>query len=99
VLRDEGEAYASNLRQAGVSVTAVRFEGMIHDFVMLNALANTQAAHDAMVLTKQHAPRGVRQSKPRRSMRARSCVLMGRSPVRIGVERTSGRQGEYGESP
>jgi acetyl esterase/lipase len=51
VLRDEGEAYASNLRQAGVPVTAVRFEGMIHDFVMLNALANTQAAHGAMVLT------------------------------------------------
>jgi len=51
VLRDEGEAYASNLRQAGVQVTAVRFEGMIHDFVMLNDLANTQAAHGAMVLT------------------------------------------------
>jgi len=51
VLRDEGEAYASNLRQAGVRVTAVRFEGMIHDFVMLNDLANTQAAHGAMVLT------------------------------------------------
>jgi acetyl esterase len=50
VLRDEGEAYASKLREAGVSVTAVRFEGMIHDFVMLNALANTQAAHGAMVL-------------------------------------------------
>jgi acetyl esterase/lipase len=36
--------------QAGVPVTAVRFEGMIHDFVMLNALADTQAAHGAMVL-------------------------------------------------
>ena len=51
VLRDEGEAYASKLREADVPVTAVRFEGMIHDFVMLNALANTQAAHGAMVLT------------------------------------------------
>jgi acetyl esterase/lipase len=51
VLRDEGEAYASKLREAGVPVTAVRFEGMIHDFVMLNALADTQAAHGAMVLT------------------------------------------------
>lgn len=50
VLRDEGEAYASKLRAAGVPVTAVRFEGMIHDFVMLNALANTQAAQGAMVL-------------------------------------------------
>jgi acetyl esterase/lipase len=51
VLRDEGEAYATNLRQAGVPVTAVRFEGMIHDFVMLNALAKTQSAHAAMILT------------------------------------------------
>ena len=50
VLRDEGEAYAGNLRRAGVPVTAVRFEGMIHDFVMLNALAKTQSAHGAMVL-------------------------------------------------
>lgn len=51
VLCDEGEAYASKLRHAGVPVTAVRFEGMIHDFLMLNTLANTQAAHGAMVLT------------------------------------------------
>ncbi len=44
MLRDEGEAYANKLRQAGVPVTAVRFQGIIHDFVMLNALARTQAA-------------------------------------------------------
>src|SRR5713226_9587134 len=43
VLRDEGEAYANKLRQAGVRVTAVRFQGTIHDFVMLNALAHTAA--------------------------------------------------------
>jgi acetyl esterase len=44
VLRDEGEAYASKLRAAGVAVTAVRYEGIIHDFVMLNALRGTHAA-------------------------------------------------------
>lgn len=44
VLRDEGEAYANKLREAGVPVTAVRFQGIIHDFVMLNALAKTEAA-------------------------------------------------------
>lgn len=48
VLRDEGEAYASKLRQAGVAVTAVRYQGMIHDFVMLNALRETHAARAAI---------------------------------------------------
>jgi acetyl esterase len=50
VLRDEGEAYASKLREAGVHVTAVRFLGTIHDFVMLNALAQTAAARGAIAL-------------------------------------------------
>jgi acetyl esterase len=50
VLRDEGEAYANKLRQAGVRVTAVRFQGTIHDFVMLNALAHTAAARGAIAL-------------------------------------------------
>ena len=48
VLRDEGEAYASKLRQAGVPVTAVRYEGTIHDFVVLNALRQTNAAKAAI---------------------------------------------------
>jgi acetyl esterase/lipase len=48
VLRDEGEAYAKKLRQAGVPVTAVRYQGIIHDFVMLNALRDTHAAHAAI---------------------------------------------------
>jgi acetyl esterase/lipase len=48
VLRDEGEAYASKLRQAGVPVTAVRHQGIIHDFVMLNALRETHAAQAAI---------------------------------------------------
>jgi acetyl esterase len=50
VLRDEGEAYANKLRQAGVRVTAARFQGIIHDFVMLNALAETAAARGAIAL-------------------------------------------------
>lgn len=48
VLRDEGEAYANKLRQAGVPVTAVRYQGVIHDFVMLNALRGTHAAEAAI---------------------------------------------------
>jgi acetyl esterase len=43
VLRDEGEAYAHKLMQAGVPVTATRYLGTIHDFVMLNALSDTPA--------------------------------------------------------
>ncbi|WP_113702480.1 alpha/beta hydrolase [Nonomuraea lactucae] len=48
VLRDEGEAYANKLRAAGVAVTAVRYQGVIHDFVMLNALRGTHAAEAAI---------------------------------------------------
>jgi acetyl esterase/lipase len=46
-LRDEGEAYARKLKEAGVGVTAIRYNGLIHDFVLLNALRqlpDTQAA-------------------------------------------------------
>ncbi|MFF7609962.1 alpha/beta hydrolase fold domain-containing protein [Streptomyces parvulus] len=50
VLRDEGEAYANKLRAAGVPVTAVRYQGIIHDFVMLNALRGTHAAGSAIDL-------------------------------------------------
>ncbi len=50
VLRDGAEAYANKLREAGVAVTAARFQGTIHDFVMLNALAQTTATRGAMLL-------------------------------------------------
>lgn len=48
VLRSEGEAYAQKLRMADVDVTAVRFQAIIHDFVMLNALDQTKACRSAM---------------------------------------------------
>lgn len=50
VLRDEGEAYAHKLIAAGVRVTAVRFHGTIHDFVLLNAIATTPASVGAVNL-------------------------------------------------
>jgi acetyl esterase len=43
VLRDEGEAYAAKLREAGVDVTAVRVLGMVHDFLMLDSLREANA--------------------------------------------------------
>jgi acetyl esterase len=44
ILRDEGEAYGRKLEQAGVNVLSVRYNGMIHDFGMLNGLAETAQA-------------------------------------------------------
>jgi acetyl esterase/lipase len=43
VLRDEGEAYGRKLDEAGVTVTTVRYDGMIHDFGLLNGLAQEPA--------------------------------------------------------
>lgn len=48
VLRDEGEAYAHKLNAAGVTVTAVRHLGTIHDFLMLNDLSETPACRNAV---------------------------------------------------
>ena len=48
VLRDEGEAYAAKLREAGVPVTTVRFDGTIHDFMLLNSLSETRATRAAI---------------------------------------------------
>jgi acetyl esterase len=48
VLRDEGEAYGRKLRAAGIDVTATRYEAVIHDFVMLNPLRETNGAGAAI---------------------------------------------------
>ena len=53
VLRSEGEAFGERLRCAGVEVTAVRVQGTIHDFVMLNALDQTNACRTAMDASTQ----------------------------------------------
>jgi acetyl esterase len=48
ILRDEGEAYADKLSAAGVRVTSVRYNETIHDFVMLNPIADTPATRSAI---------------------------------------------------
>jgi acetyl esterase len=48
VLRDEGEAYARKLDEAGVDVTCVRYNGAIHDFALLNALRTVPSTDAAL---------------------------------------------------
>ncbi len=50
VLRDQGEAYADKLREAGVPTTSVRFNGTIHDFMRLNALRDSESTLAAITL-------------------------------------------------
>lgn len=47
VLRDEGEAYARKLDAAGVNVLSIRINNTHHDFLMLNALAGSEAVKGA----------------------------------------------------
>lgn len=49
VLRDEGEAYARKLEAAGVKTTLVRYQGLIHDYGLLNPLANVPAVQGALL--------------------------------------------------
>jgi acetyl esterase len=48
VLRDEGEAYARRLTEAGVRTTSVRFNGAMHDFMMINPVRDTAATTAAV---------------------------------------------------
>jgi acetyl esterase/lipase len=48
VVRDQGEAFAARLREAGAATTAVRYEGTIHGFVTLDALRDTSASRAAV---------------------------------------------------
>jgi acetyl esterase/lipase len=49
ILRDEGEAFGRKLDEAGVDVTTVRYNGMIHDFGLLNSLATLPAVRSLFI--------------------------------------------------
>jgi acetyl esterase/lipase len=53
-LRDEGEAYAAKLRAAGVPVTTVRYDGVVHDFMLLNAMSESRATRAAIAQATAH---------------------------------------------
>jgi acetyl esterase/lipase len=63
VLRDEGEAFAHKLMQAGVDVTSIRYLGTMHDFVMLNPLSHTPAAKNAIALANAHLQKAFSKQK------------------------------------
>lgn len=66
VLRDEGEAYGHKLMQAGVEVTVVRYLGTHHDFMLLNALADTPAVRSAIQLANDNLQRVFAKEKAMR---------------------------------
>src|SRR5262245_23012651 len=49
ILRDEGEAYAERLDRAGVDVTCTRYNGLIHDYGLLNTMSQVPAVRSAML--------------------------------------------------
>ncbi|MBE1557294.1 acetyl esterase/lipase [Nonomuraea africana] len=51
MLRDEGEACAAKLREAGVPVTAIRLQGIVHDFMMVDLLRDTHANQAALEIS------------------------------------------------
>jgi acetyl esterase/lipase len=63
-LRDEGEAYARKLKEAGVSVDAVRYNGTIHDFVALNALRDLPSTKAALQQVNEGLRRHLNGAQP-----------------------------------
>jgi acetyl esterase/lipase len=66
VIRDQGEAYATKLREADVPTASVRFNGTMHDFMMLAVLRDSETTHAAMSLAASTFRRafGIERSQP-----------------------------------
>lgn len=69
VLRSEGEAFGEKLRCADVNVTALRVQGTIHDFVMLNSLDRTAACRTAMAASTEWINRNETETSNRKNCR------------------------------
>lgn len=70
VLRDEGEAYAHKLIQAGVEVTTMRCLGTCHDFLMLNPISKAPAARSVIALANAQLQKAFMQKKKAKQTKA-----------------------------
>ena len=71
MLRDEGEAYAAKLRVAGVPVTTVRYDGVVHDFMLLNSMSEAKATRAAIAQATALPARRARHGVGRRRREGR----------------------------
>jgi acetyl esterase/lipase len=69
VLRDEGEAYARRLDRAGVDVTSTRYNGLIHDYGLLNALSHVPGVRSALRQASAELRKRLHEPSPRGSGR------------------------------
>jgi acetyl esterase len=60
ILRDEGEAYARKLDPAGVDVIATRYNGLIHDYGLLNAISHVPAVRSALLQASEELKKWLR---------------------------------------
>lgn len=67
VLRDEGEAYAVKLNEAGVTAAAVRINGIFHDFMMLNDLADSAPTQASLNLAVETLRLAFQQPRPEKA--------------------------------
>ena len=76
VLRDEGEAYARGLSEAGVRTTSVRYNGTLHDFMMLNPVRGTAATSGAIEQATHVLRRALWFGEPSRSKSSSASALI-----------------------
>ena len=64
ILRDEGEAYAAHLANAGVQVSALRALGTVHSYFLTDALAGSPPAQSTMRLLTAELRHALRTQLP-----------------------------------